>query len=85
MTLTDFSLLTTTHQLAVLHANGVYLAKRFDGFSHIVLYQYQKLYVEIIYLRYRRTINYIRYSEDTEILDPYFDSIPIEEIFARDR
>jgi hypothetical protein len=84
MTLTAFSLLSTTDQLAIIYADGVYLAKRFDGFHHVVLYQYQQLYVEINYLRYRRTINFIRYSEDTEILDPFFESMPIEEIFAGD-
>jgi hypothetical protein len=78
MTITDFSLLTITDKLAILHNDGVYVAKRYVGSRHIILYQYQKLYVEIFYKKYRTTVDRIRCSESVTMLEPYLNLIPIE-------
>lgn len=80
MTITDFSILTTTDQLALLYSDGVYLAKRKLGNVHVILYQYQKLYVEIYYRKYRLVVERIRCSEHTDILEPYLGAIVIGNI-----
>jgi hypothetical protein len=80
MAITTFSLLTTTDKLAILQADGVYLGKRSVGPIHIILYQYQKLYVEIFYKKYRMVVDRIRCSENLAILEPYFELISVEEI-----
>jgi hypothetical protein len=77
MTITDFSLLTTTEKLHILYTEGVYLAKRNIGSKSVILYQYQKLYIEIFYSRYRREVERIRCSEGMELLDPYLSAIPV--------
>jgi len=78
MTITDFSLLTTTEKLDILYKEGVYLFKRRTGNTVAVLYQYHKLYIEIYYTKYRQHVMKIRCSEDTDILNPYFDNNPME-------
>ena len=77
MTISDFSLLKLTDQLALLYAEGVYLCKRKTGKMTVLLFQFQNAYIEIFYTKYRRVVHHIRYSESTEILDPYLGSIAI--------
>jgi hypothetical protein len=80
MTITDFSLLTTTGKLAILYKDGVFLAKRRVGSIQVILYQYQKLYVEIFYREYRQVVDRIRCSEDLDILAPYLKHISVESL-----
>jgi hypothetical protein len=80
MTITDFSLLTTTDKLAVLYKEGVFLAKRRVGSIRVLLYQYQKLYVEIFYREYRQVVDRVRCSEEVDILAPYLKLISIENL-----
>jgi hypothetical protein len=77
MTITDFSLLKLTDQLALLYTEGVYLSKRKTGKMTVLLFQLHDTYIEIFYIEYRRVVHHIRYSSSTEILDPYLDSIDI--------
>lgn len=77
MTTTDFSLLTLTDQLALLYQDGVYLSKRKAGTMTVLLFQFQNMYVEIFYTKYRRVVHHIAYSASTDILDPYLASIPM--------
>ena len=79
MTITDFALLTTAEQLSVLHLHGVYLCKRTERNKQVLLYQYNQLYIEIYYRKYRQVVEKIRCSEDIDILNPYLDSIRIED------
>jgi hypothetical protein len=75
MTISDFSLLKLTDQLAFLYEEGVYLSKRKSGEMTVLLYQFQTTYIEIFYTKYRRIVRNIRFSESPEILDPYLGSI----------
>ena len=77
MTISDFSLLKLTDQLAFLYEEGVYLGKRKSGQTTVLLYQLQNTYIEIFYIRYRRIVGDIRFSASTDILDPYLSSIEI--------
>lgn len=80
MAVTDFSLLKLTDQLALLYTDGVYLCKRKAGRMTVLLFQFQNMYVEIFYTRYRRDVHHIAYSSSVDILDPYLDSISIGDI-----
>lgn len=77
MTISDFSLLKLTDQLALLYTEGVFLCKRKSGSMTVLLFQFQSTYIEIFYTRYRRVVHHIRYSQSTRILDPYLSSIVI--------
>ena len=84
MTISDFSLLKLTDQLEILYEDGVYLFKRKSGKMSVLLFQLQKVYVEIFYTKYRRVVHHIRYSETTKILEPYLDSLNIENLISID-
>lgn len=85
MTISDFSLLKLTDQLALLYADGVYLCKRKAGRTTVLLYQFQNVYVEIFYVKYRSIVHHIGYSSSTEILEPYLHLIPIGNILTDDK
>lgn len=84
MTISDFSLLKLTDQLALLYEEGVYLAKRKTGKMTVLLYQLQNAYIEIFYTKYRRVVHKIRFSASPDILDPYLGSIEIGNLLDRD-
>lgn len=77
MTISDFSLLKLTDQLAFLYEEGIYLCKRKSGKTTVLLYQLQNTYIEIFYIKYRRIVHHIRFSASPDILDPYLGSIEI--------
>jgi hypothetical protein len=81
MKIADFSELTITDQLELLYKGGVYLCKRKQGFTSIILYQFERLYVEIYYAQYRSTVSHIFCSESTEIIYPYLAQIDIGGLF----
>ena len=84
MTISDFSLLKLTDQLAFLYEEGVYLSKRKSGKMTVLLYQLQNAYIEIFYTKYRRIVHHIRFSESPDILDPYLGSIEIGNLLDSD-
>jgi hypothetical protein len=81
MTITDFSTLSLTDQLEILYADGVYLGKRKTENLTVILYQFQKWYVEIYYEKYRQKVKFIRCTDSGEILNPYLEHINIDSIF----
>lgn len=84
MTISDFSLLRLTEQLAILYVDGIYLAKRRSGKMTVLLFQLHNVYVEIFYTKYRRVVHHTRYSESTKILEPYLGPIQIDSLFSTD-
>lgn len=85
MTITDFSLLKLTDQLSLLYSDGIYLSKRKSERMTVMLFQFQNVYVEVFYIKYRRVVHHIGFSESTDILEPYLESIPIGNIFEADQ
>jgi hypothetical protein len=77
MTKLHFSHLTIKVQLDLLYREGVFLSKRKLGRISVVLYQYESVYVEIYYLRYREKIGHITYSEEPGILEPYLEEMNV--------
>ncbi len=80
MKLHDFELMTQTEQIDQLYRSGVYLGKRRDVFSVILLYQLESFYVEIYYRKYRSHVKNLHCFETTELLDPYLEQIDVENL-----
>jgi hypothetical protein len=79
MKIVDFTDLTLSDQVELLYRDGVFLAKIKQGNTYVILYQIEKMYVEIFYIRYRSVVSHIKCSESTEILQPYLEQIRLEE------
>ena len=80
MTLYDFQLLPDQEQIAVLYECGVYIGKRKDAFSVVLLYQLESFYVEVYYRKYRSHIKKLHCFDSTELLDPYLEQIDVENL-----
>ena len=80
MTLQDFQLLPEARQIDELYQSAVYLGKRKQAFSIILLYQLEGFYVEVYYRKYRSHVKYLHCFESTELLDPYLEQIDVENL-----
>jgi len=75
LSLAEFTILSQDLQFQILHRHGVYVGKRkFDG-QTVVLFQLHGFYVEVFYKEYRKLIERIIVSDNTDILTPYLDQI----------
>ena len=80
LSLTEFTDLPQELQFEVLHRHGVYVGKRKVSERTIVLFQLHGFYVEVHYKQYRKTIDSLHISDDTELLQPYLDQINIKDL-----
>lgn len=69
-----FEALERDRQMDALQHEGVYIGKLKGVKSVKLLYQYQSIYVEVIYTVYRTHITAVHCFTDTGILDFYFSS-----------
>jgi hypothetical protein len=80
LSLTEFMDLPQELQFEVLHKHGVYVGKRKVDDQTVVLFQLHGFYVEVYYKQYRKIIDRIVTSDNTDILQPYLDQINIRDI-----
>lgn len=80
LSLTEFMDLPQELQFEVLHKHGVYVGKRKVDKQSIVLFQLHGFYVEVHYKQYRKIIDYIITSNNTDIIHPYLDQINIRDL-----
>lgn len=80
MTIYDFQLLPEQQQIEMLYKEGVYIGKRRESISCIILYQFESFYVEVYYRKYRSQIKYFHCFESTDYLDPYLEQIDVENL-----
>jgi hypothetical protein len=80
MTMYAFQLMPEQQQTHLLYKYGVYIGKRKEGFSIILLYQFESFYVEVFYRKYRSHIKHLHCFETTELLDPYLEQIDVEHL-----
>ena len=78
MTKYEFQLLPEQEQINILYQQGVYIGKRKESFSIILLYQLESFYVEVFYRKYRSHVKNLHCFESTELLDPYLEQIDVE-------
>ncbi|HEV7332269.1 MAG TPA: hypothetical protein VGN63_14625 [Flavisolibacter sp.] len=69
-----FEALERDRQMDALQREGVYIGKLKSGEEVKLLYQYQSIYVEVIYAVYRTHITAVHCFTDTRILDLYLSS-----------
>ena len=80
MRLSDFILLSEKEKkLAVLHL-GVLIGKRKDVDTVAFLFQVENYYVETFFNPGNKAIREFRMFEQTALLQPYLDSIPIDDL-----
>jgi len=80
MTMYDFQLLPEQQQVELLYHSGVYIGKRREGISIILLYQLESFYVEVVYRKYRSHVKRLHCFDSTELLDPYLEQIDVENL-----
>lgn len=78
MRLYDFIRLPEEEKAALLYEQGVYIGKRRQGTTVVVLYQLDGFYAEIFYRIYRREIDRISCFSGMARLDPYLADINVE-------
>lgn len=80
MKLSDFILLSEEKKkIAVLHS-GVLIGKRRDVDTMAFLFQFKDYYVEAFFNSGSKTIREFRMFDQTTLLQPYLDSIRIDDI-----
>ncbi len=75
--LSEFNELPQELQFELLHRDGVYVGKRKLGNQVIILLQLYGFYVEVHYKQYRKKIEHLIISGDTDMLQPYMDQIRV--------
>lgn len=79
LSLSEFIDLPQELQFEILHKHGVYVGKRKINKQTIVLFQLHGFYVEVYYKQYRKIIDRIITSDDTDILQPYLGQIHVRD------
>ncbi|HET7897403.1 MAG TPA: hypothetical protein VFL47_07030 [Flavisolibacter sp.] len=74
----DFAELPGFQQTKLLYEQGVYIGKRRQETTIVVLFQLQGFYAEVFYRVYRMAIDRIDCFSDTDRLDPYLATIDLE-------
>ena len=80
LSLTEFAGLPEEIQFEVLHKHGVYIGKRRMEDRVAMLFQLHGFYVELFYSQYRKNIEQVLTSDQTEILQPYLDQVQIRDL-----
>ena len=71
---TGFLSLSREEQMDQLQSEGIYIGKLNAGESTTLLYQYQTIYVEVVYTVHRTHVESVHCFTDTAILDRYLSS-----------
>lgn len=77
MRLLDFTRLSEKEKVALLYEQGVYIGKRRQSNTVVVLYQLDGFYAEVFYRTYRREIDHISCFSGTTRLAPYLAGVDV--------
>ena len=69
-----FLALERPEQMDRLQSEGVYIGKLKSGEGTTLLYQYESIYVEVVYSVHRTHVDAVHCFADTVVLDRYFSS-----------
>ena len=78
MRLTEFEELAECSMLELIKDQGVYIGKLKSKGKISLLYQVDGFYVELVYLKYRQSIERIRCFDSTKNIDRYIKQIDLE-------
>jgi hypothetical protein len=73
-----FDAMEREKQMDVLQKEGVYIGKLTVGTGTKLLYQYQTIYVEVVYSAHRLHVTEVHCHMDTTVLDRYFSSLDFD-------
>jgi hypothetical protein len=73
----EFRMLNKNEQIDLLYKDGIYIGKRKEGRSTVVLYQLDSFYVKIFYKKYRCYIDRLYSFTSTILLNPYLDQVNV--------
>lgn len=82
MRLHDFTRLPENEKVALLYEQGVYIGKRRQSDTVVVLYQLDGFYAEVFYRTYRREIDHISCFSGTTRLDPYLTKMDVVQLIT---
>ena len=77
---TEYEQLPKGEQYDLLHKDGVHVGKRKLGSMTVILFQLYGFYVEIHYKKYRREIDHLIVSAETDLLQPYLEQIHVRDL-----
>ena len=77
MRLHDFTRLSEKEKVTLLYRQGVYIGKRRQSQTVVVLYQLDGFYAEVFYRTYRCEIDHISCFSGTARLDPYLAGMDV--------
>jgi hypothetical protein len=77
MTCTFFDRLSEAKQTDLIWEDGVFLARRTQGFYNVLLFQIEGFYTEVFYHSHFNVIIKIESFNDTERLAPYLEAIDL--------
>jgi len=77
---TEYNELPKEQQMRMLYNDGVYIGKRLLNQQKVVLFQLCAFYVEVYYKQYRKEIEGLIISDQTDILLPYIHQIDIRSL-----
>ncbi len=80
LSISEFAGLHENMQFEALYRHGVFIGKRKLQNRAVILYQLNGFYVELFYIEYRKTIDRIITSDNTDILMPYLEQVIISGI-----
>lgn len=74
----QYRLLNRSKQIDLLYKDGVYIGKRKEGNSIVVLYQLDSFYVKVFYQKYRCYVSQLYCFTSTILLNPYLDQVNVD-------
>lgn len=77
LSISEFAALQENMQFDALYRHGVFIGKRKWEGRTVILYQLNGFYVELFYKEYRKIIDHVITSDNTDILMPYLDQVVI--------
>lgn len=82
MTIHKFRRLNEMQQLSLTEQKGVAIAERKTAYCSVHLFQLHSFYVELYQHTHFNVVTRIHSFTDTALLDPYLESISIDDLFA---
>lgn len=76
----EFRMLDKIDQIDLLYKDGIYIGKRREGKSIVVLYQLNSFYVKVFYQKYRCYVRRLYCFTSTQLLNPYLDQVNVEDM-----
>lgn len=82
MNIHQFRRLNEMQQLSLTEQKGVALAERKTAYCSVYLFQIGSFYVELYQHSHFNVVTRINSFTNTTLLEPYFESISIDDLFA---